>query len=134
MLGSSYYLELYVGNSIDRHLVKTIAQKSQNIKWKTTVNNKKVGHKLIRHVNLDQFYALVIGEEDAFYQMCMVLPTIIQKAVDEIEGSIVPHATVIDELKTLAKEQNLDDITSLLLWQFICWGLEVTMVFLQYKE
>lgn len=49
------------------------------------------------------------GQQDAFYQMCMVLPSIIQKAVDELEGSIVPHDTVIDELKELAKKQNVDD-------------------------
>lgn len=39
----------------------------------------------------------------------MVLPSIIQKAVDELEGSIVPHDTVIDDLKVLAEKQNLDD-------------------------
>ena len=60
-------------------------------------------------MSLDQFYALVTGQEDAFYQMCMVLPSVIQKAVDELEGSIVPHDTVIDELKALAKKQNIDD-------------------------
>ena len=75
----------------------------------TTVDKKKVGHKLICCVSLDQFYALVTGQEDAFYQMCMVLPSIIQKAVDELEGAIVPHDTVIDELKELAKKQNIDD-------------------------
>ena len=89
--------------------VEAIAKKSQNIIWKKTVDKKKVSHKLIRRVSLDQFYALVTGQEDAFYQMCMVLPSIIQKAVDELEGSIVPHDTVIDELKELAKKQNIDD-------------------------
>ena len=68
-----------------------------------------MGHKLIRRVSLDKFYALVTGQEDAFYQMCMVLPSIIQKAVDELEGSIVPHDTVIDELKALAQNQNIED-------------------------
>ena len=85
-------------------LVEAIAKKSQNIKWETTVDKKKVGHKLIRRVSIDQFYALVTGQEDAFYQMCMVLPSIIQKAVDELDDSIVPHDTVIDELKELAKK------------------------------
>lgn len=60
-------------------------------------------------MSIDQFYALVTGQEDAFYQMCMMLPSIIQKAVNELEGSIVPHDTVIDELKALAKEQSIDD-------------------------
>lgn len=47
-------------------LVEAIAQRSQNIKWETTVDKKKVGHKLIRRVSLDQFYALVTGQDDAF--------------------------------------------------------------------
>ena len=90
-------------------LVEAIAQKSQNIKWETTVDKKKVGHKLIRRVSLDQFYAIVTGQEDAFYQMCMVLPSVIQKSVNELESSIVPHDTVIDELKALASKQNVND-------------------------
>ena len=90
-------------------LVEAIAQRSQNIKWETTVDKKNVGHKLIRRVRLDQFDTFVTGQEDAFYQMRMVLTSIIQKAVDELEGSIVQHDTVIDELKELAKKQNIDD-------------------------
>ncbi len=90
-------------------LVEAIAQRSQNIKWETTVDKRKVGHKLIRRVSIDQFYALVTGQEDAFYRMCMVLPQIIQKAVNELEGSVVPHDTVIDELKALAQKQKIDD-------------------------
>lgn len=89
-------------------LVEAIAQRSQNIKWETTVDKKKVGHKLIRRVSLDQFYALVTGTEDAFYQMCMVLPTVIQKAVEELEGTIVPHDTVMEELKKLSLLQKAD--------------------------
>lgn len=88
-------------------LVEAIAQHSQNIKWETTVDGKKVGHKLIRRVSLDQFYALVTGQEDSFYQMCMVLPSVIENAVEELGNTIVPHDTVIDELKELAARQNI---------------------------
>ena len=88
-------------------LVEVIAQKSQNIKWETTVDKKKVGHKLIRRVSIDKFYSLVTGQEDAFYQMCMVLPSVIQKAVEDLGDSIVPHDTVIDELKKMAEKQNI---------------------------
>ena len=87
---------------------EAIAQRSQNIKWETTVDKKKVGHKLIRRVSIDQFYALVTGQDDAFYQMCMVLPSVIEKAVKELEGTIVPHDTVIDELKSMASKQNIE--------------------------
>ncbi len=90
-------------------LVEAIAQRSQNIKWETTVDRKKVGHKLIRRVSLDQFYALVTGQEDAFYQMCMVLPDVIQKAVDNLEHITVPADTVMEELKAIAQKQRGND-------------------------
>lgn len=40
--------------------------------------------------------------------MSMVLPSIIEKAVKDLEGSIVPHDTVIDELRAMASEQDLE--------------------------
>lgn len=89
-------------------LVEAIAQRSQNIKWETTVDKRKVGHKLIRRVSLDQFYSLVTGQDDAFYQMCMVLPSVIEKAVEDLDGTLVPHDTVIDELRKLASKQNIE--------------------------
>lgn len=90
-------------------LVEAIAQKSQNIKWESTVDKRKVGHKLIRRVSLDEFYALVTGQEDAFYQICMLLPNVIQKAVDSLKNISVPEDTVIDELREIAKKQNGKD-------------------------
>ncbi len=85
-------------------LVETIAQRSQNIKWETTVDKKKVSHKLIRRVSIDQFYALVTGQEDAFYQICMVLPSVIENAVKNLNGTIAPHDTVVSELRSLASK------------------------------
>ena len=90
-------------------LVEAIAQKSQNIKWKTTVDGKEVSHKLIRRVSLDQFYALVTGREDAFYQICMALPEAIQKSVNRLGFSTKLNDTVVDELKALAAKQNIPD-------------------------
>lgn len=83
-------------------LVEAIAQRSQNIKWETTVDKNKVSHRRIRRVSLDQFYALVTSEEDAFYKMCMVLPEVIEKVVNSGEGIKVPEDTVLDELKNIA--------------------------------
>ena len=88
-------------------LVEAIAQRSQNIKWETTVDKTKVSHKLIRRLSIDQFYALVTGQEDAFYQMCMILPGTIQKAVVKLGDSIIPHDTVMEELKAFAKKKNI---------------------------
>ena len=84
-------------------LVEAIAQKSQNITWNPTVDGKKISHKRIRRVSIDQFYALVTGEEDAFYQMCMVLPEVIESVVAKGGDVKVPHDTVAEELKKIAE-------------------------------
>jgi hypothetical protein len=83
-------------------LVEAIAQKSQNIKWETTVDGRHVSHKRIRRVSLDQFYAITTGEQDAFYQMCMVLPEVIERVVKQDGNVKVPHDTVLQELKNIA--------------------------------
>ncbi len=86
-------------------LVEAIAKTSQNTKWEPKVDGKKVGHRLIRRVSLDQFYALVTGQEDAFYQMCMVLPEVIEKAVSELDTSTIPYDTVFEEIIIDAEKQ-----------------------------
>lgn len=83
-------------------LVEAIAQKSQNIKWETTVDGNRVSHKRIRRVSLDQFYAMTTGEKDAFYRMCMVLPDVIEKVVKRDETVQIPHDIVLQELKNIA--------------------------------
>lgn len=85
-------------------LVEAIAKKSQNIKWTTTVDGKNVSHKKIRRVSLDQFYTLVTGQEDALFQMCMVLPSVIEKVIKEGGEDVkVPHDSVLQELKNIAE-------------------------------
>lgn len=83
-------------------LVEAIAKKSQNIKWATKVDGKNVQHRLIRRVSMDQFYAVLTGDNESFYKMCMALPGAIHSVVNE-EGSVaVPDDTVIDELRKVA--------------------------------
>ena len=89
-------------------LVEAIAHKSQNIKWETTVDGKKVGHKLIRRVSIDKFYELVTGQNDAFYRLCMILPQIVKKAVKGMK-STVPHDIVVDELEKMAGKAKIKD-------------------------
>ncbi len=78
-----------------------------NIKWEPSVDNQKVGHKLIRRVSMDKFYSLVTGQEDAFYQICMVLPEVIHKVVEAEGENLVPHDTVSEELREIAKESSI---------------------------
>lgn len=85
-------------------LVEAIAKQSQNIKWEPSVDGTKISHKLIRRVSLDQFYALVTGQSDAFYQICIVLPEIIQQVVDGMDSTLAPQDTVFEELSKKASD------------------------------
>lgn len=94
-------------------LVEAIAKKSQNIKWETTIDNKKVGHKRIRRVSMDKFYSLVTGEADAFHQICMVLPSIIKSVIEEEGDNLVPKDTVMTDIiqKYCGQKEKVDDLT-----------------------
>jgi len=84
-------------------LVEVIAKKSQNITWAVSIDGQQKKHRRIRRVSIDQFYSLVTGQEDAFYQMCMQLPKTIEKVVAETTSSAVPNDSVLDELNAVAK-------------------------------
>jgi hypothetical protein len=84
------------------YLVEVIASKSQNIVWKTSLDNLSVSNERIRRISIDQFYALVTGQKQAFKQLCAVLPTIIADVVDDIKLNEASN-TVIDELKHIDK-------------------------------
>ena len=87
-------------------LVEAIAKKSQNIAWSVSVDGTKQKHRRIRRVSMDEFYKTVTGQDDAFYQMCMVLPSVIQEVVATSGSIVVPHDTVINELQNIANEKD----------------------------
>ncbi len=90
-------------------LVEVIAKQSQNIIWKTTVDNTKVSHKCIRRVSIDQFYSLVTGDDKAFYKICKVLPEVIHEVTHDSMGINIPKDTAYQELKAKADSLNLND-------------------------
>ena len=94
-------------------LVEAIAKHSQNTKWVTTVDGNSVSHKRIRRVSLDQFYGLVTGEPDAFFEMCMVLPEVVKSVVENDKGIKIPNDTVYEELENVAKNlgRGKDDLS-----------------------
>jgi hypothetical protein len=88
-------------------LVEAIAKNSQNIKWEPKVDGKKMGHKLIRRVSMDQFYALVTGDDLAFYKLCQILPDIINEVLSCANDIARPQDTVFEELKQSADEADV---------------------------
>lgn len=87
-------------------LVEAIAKKSQNIPWTVSLDGTRQKHRRIRRVSMDEFYKIVTGQEDAFYQMCMALPEMIQEVVSTSGTAMVPHDTVIDELRCIADQKD----------------------------
>jgi len=83
-------------------LVETISSRSKNVIWNTSVDGSKVHHKLIRRVSMDQFYSLITGEKDAFYRVCMALPDVINSIVKAEDNVVIPHDTVIQDLRKIA--------------------------------
>ncbi len=102
-------------------LVEVIAKKSQNIPWSPINDGKKITHKRIRRVSIDQFYSLVTGVEDAFYRVCMELPSTIKRIVAANSKLSTPKDTVLDELKTIAKTQKLGS-------NELAWSLAIYML------
>lgn len=62
-------------------LVEVIAQKSQNIIWKVSLDGQSVSNERIRRVSIDKFYELVTGNKIAFKKLCEKLPLIVQDVV-----------------------------------------------------
>ncbi|MBR1487038.1 MAG: Eco47II family restriction endonuclease [Synergistaceae bacterium] len=99
-------------------LVEAIAKRSQNIAWTVSLDGIRQKHRRIRRVSMDKFYEIVTGERDAFYKMCMVLPDIVEEIVDELENISVPDDTVINEIKTIAKNKNISFVMALYMLGF----------------
>jgi len=88
------------------YLVQVISKHSQDKPWIKTIDGIKNQHKRIRQISIDRFYALVTGQEDAFYQICMMLPQVIRKVVAEGSAVSTPRDTAVTELSSLAKREN----------------------------
>ena len=91
-------------------LVEAIASRSQNVKWETPYAK---AHKRIRRVSIDQFYNIVTGQSDAFYQICMALPDVIKEVSAITVENAMPKDTVFGELQKRAEKYNKDDESNL---------------------
>jgi hypothetical protein len=79
-------------------LVEAIAKRSQDIPWVAEFEGKRVENERLRRVSLDRFYAMVTGEKDAFYQLCLILPEIITFVFENSNEINLQEDTVFQEL------------------------------------
>lgn len=104
-------------------LVEAIAKHSQSIIWQTTVDKMKVSHRKIRRVSLDKFYELVTGEEDAFFQICQILPAVVDEVINEKNDILtIPKDTVHDDLKNIAGKFTKLDIDQAMIMSMYLLG------------
>ncbi len=89
-------------------LVEVIAKKSQNISWTISLDGRRQNHPRIRRVSIDEFYKIVTGEENAFYNLCMELPRAIKELLENIDTATVPKDTALAELKDKAAENSFE--------------------------
>jgi hypothetical protein len=95
--------------------VQILAKNSFNTLWHGDINGKEYSHSRVFRISGDKFYALLTGEDDAFFQLYKKLPV----AIDDYLNSIVKDPTLdensaIDEIKDktdLSKRSILDQIT-----------------------
>lgn len=84
-------------------LVEVIAKKSQNEKWKATVDKKTFSHERIRRVSIDKFYEIVFGDSLAFAKLCKALPYILDDVVGNLECGTIQNR-VHAELQELSPD------------------------------
>ena len=99
-------------------LVEAIAKKSQNITWTVSVDGSQQKHRRIRRVSMDEFYSLVTEQSDAFYQMCKILPDVINSVLGSFEHTLAPKDTVIDELRTMSESKENSFVLALYMLGF----------------
>ncbi len=80
-------------------LVEAIAPVSRNVPWVCSVNGNRMSNEHIRRVSMDNFYKIVTGIDDAFYQLCVQLPLTIKKLINSDKVKTAKKDTVIEELK-----------------------------------
>lgn len=67
--------------------VQILAKNSFNEHWKGDINGKEYSHSRVFKISGDQFYALLSGDENAFYNLYKALPTAIDDYLKSIKAS-----------------------------------------------
>ena len=95
--------------------VQILAKGSFCEPWKGEINGKEYSHSRVFKISGDQFYALLSGKEDAFFQLYKNLPIVVNDYLNSIEKSeLTKENSALDEIKSetiISKRTILDQIT-----------------------
>lgn len=95
--------------------VQILAKGSFEENWKGDINGKEYGHSRVFKISGDKFYALLSGEEDAFFQLYKALPVAISDYLKSVDSEkLVKENSALDEIASeteKSKRSILDQIT-----------------------
>jgi len=95
--------------------VQILAKNSFCELWTGEINGKEYSHSRVYKISGDKFYALLSGQDDAFFQLYKILPTAIKDHLKSIDKTVEVHEnSALDEIKlstSLSKRSILDQIT-----------------------
>jgi hypothetical protein len=85
--------------------VQILAKSSFNELWKGEINGKEYSHSRVFKISGDQFYALLSGQENAFFQLYEKLPLVIADYLNSIEkNNSFQENSALDEIKKKIKK------------------------------
>ncbi|AMA50048.1 MULTISPECIES: Eco47II family restriction endonuclease [Flavobacterium] len=95
--------------------VQILAKGSFNELWKGDINGKEYSHSRVYKISGDKFYALVTGQEDAFFALYKVLPSAIDDYLKSVQAtSVIKENSALEEITSATEHSNrtiLDQIT-----------------------
>lgn len=94
--------------------VQILAKSSFNEKWFGEINGKEYSHSRVYKISGDQFYQLLTGQEDSFYQLYKALPRAINDYLSSKSQTPISNNSALDEINSEAKASGrgvLDQIT-----------------------
>ncbi len=95
--------------------VQILAKASFNEKWMGEINGKEYSHSRVYKISGDQFYSLLTGNENAFFELYKALPSAISDFLDKLKKKkIMSVNSALSEIKketTKSGRSILDQIT-----------------------
>jgi len=94
--------------------VQILAKNSFNEKWFSEINGKEYSHSRVYKISGDQFYALLTGNENAFFELYEILPKAISDYLAKQENENNKNDSALEEITISSKASKrsiLDEIT-----------------------
>lgn len=94
--------------------VQVLANKSFNENWFSSINGKEYSHSRVFKISGDQFYSLLTGNKNAFYDLYKALPIATADYLNSISGEVSEKESIVEDISKTAQKSGrslIDEIT-----------------------